>query len=90
MELILYSKPGCHLCEGLLEKLEMIEGLNFKLEVRDITSREDWFQSYQYEVPVLCINHCSQEKLLPRPSPRASVEQLQRMLRKYFTFCESK
>ncbi|WP_424100402.1 glutaredoxin family protein [Moorena producens] len=90
MELILYSKPGCHLCEGLLEKLEMIEGLTFQLEVRDITSRDDWFQSYQYEVPVLCINYFGQEKLLPRPSPRASVEQLQRMLRKYFPVSESK
>jgi hypothetical protein len=54
MQLILYSKPGCHLCEGLQEKLEQIQGLNFALDVRDITTREDWFLAYQYEVPVLC------------------------------------
>ena len=54
MQLILYSKPGCHLCEGLQEKLEQIQGLAFELEVRDITTRQDWFQKYQYEVPVLC------------------------------------
>ena len=53
MRLILYSKPGCHLCEGLQEKLEQIESLKFQLEVRDITERDDWFQAYQYEVPVL-------------------------------------
>ncbi|MCG9890877.1 MAG: glutaredoxin family protein [Thermosynechococcaceae cyanobacterium MS004] len=56
--LILYSKSGCHLCEGLQEKLEKILanpelGLAFELEIRDITQREDWLKAYQYEVPVL-------------------------------------
>ncbi|MEH1938120.1 MAG: glutaredoxin family protein [Nostoc sp.] len=93
MRLILYSKPGCHLCEGLQEKLEQIQNLRFELEVRDITTREDWFAAYQYEVPVICLsNHRGaegaeeeegSEKLLPRPSPRASVQQLEQMLRKY-------
>jgi glutaredoxin len=53
IRLILYSKPGCHLCEGLQEKLAQIRSFPFDLEVRDITSREDWLQAYQYEVPVL-------------------------------------
>jgi Glutaredoxin-like domain (DUF836) len=79
-QLILYSKPGCHLCEGLQEKLEQIEGLT--LEIRDITTRDEWFGAYQYEVPVLC--RLSDEKPLPRPSPRATVDQLQQMLQKYF------
>ncbi|MEH2462222.1 glutaredoxin family protein [Nostoc sp.] len=92
MRLILYSKPGCHLCEGLQEKLEQIQNLSFKLEIRDITTREDWFAAYQYEVPILCLsNHRGAEgteeeiieALLPRPSPRASVQQLEQMLRKY-------
>ncbi|MDF5710194.1 MAG: glutaredoxin family protein [Nostoc sp. S4] len=85
MRLILYSKPGCHLCEGLQEKLEQIQNLSFELEIRDITTREDWFGAYQYEVPVLFLaNRQDAEKLLPRPSPRASVQQLEQMLRKYF------
>ncbi|MFN6482064.1 MULTISPECIES: glutaredoxin family protein [unclassified Nostoc] len=90
MRLILYSKPGCHLCEGLQEKLEQIENISFELEVRDITTREDWFGAYQYEVPVLFLSNRlraedaeGSEKLLPRPSPRASVQQLEQMLRKY-------
>jgi len=53
MQLILYSKPGCHLCEGLQEKLEQLPNLPIELEVRDITTRDDWFQAYQYEIPVL-------------------------------------
>ncbi|MGK7871936.1 MAG: glutaredoxin family protein [Xenococcaceae cyanobacterium] len=85
MQLILYSKPGCHLCEGLQEKLEQIQNLDFELEVRDITTREDWFAAYQYEVPVLCQNQAEGEKPLPRPSPRASVQQLERMLQKYLS-----
>ncbi len=83
MQLILYSKPGCHLCEGLQEKLEQIQGLNYELEVRDITTREDWLQAYQYEVPVLCRVSADTEELLPRPSPRATVQQLAQMLQKY-------
>jgi glutaredoxin len=83
MKLILYSKPGCHLCEGLKEKLEQIQGLNLELEVRDITSRDDWFQAYQYEVPVLKRSSDAREELIPRPSPRATVQQLEQMLQKY-------
>lgn len=90
MRLILYSKPGCHLCEGLQEKLEKIQNISFELEIRDITTREDWFAKYEYEVPGLYLsNHRGaedaeeSEKLLPRPSPRGSVQQLEQMLCKY-------
>ena len=83
MHLILYSKPGCHLCEGLQEKLEQIQGLQFELEVRDITTREDYMSAYQFEVPVLCRDNGGKEEILPRPSPRTSVPQLERILQKY-------
>lgn len=89
MKLVLYSKPGCHLCEGLQEKLDQIPGL--ELEVRDISTREDWFQAYQYEIPVLCQVREEErsgewvtiETPLPRLSPRGSVRQLEQMLQKY-------
>ncbi len=80
IELILYSKPDCHLCEGLLEKLEKIRQPEWQLEIRDITSREDWFNAYQYEIPVLCQKLSTGEKILPRLSPRANAEQLARLL----------
>lgn len=83
MKLILYSKPGCHLCEGLQEKLEQITELSFELEIRDITTRNDWFQAYQYEVPVLTRQVGDQQQRLPRPSPRASVQQLTQWLQQY-------
>ncbi|HBR00445.1 MAG TPA: thioredoxin family protein, partial [Cyanobacteria bacterium UBA11691] len=40
MRLILYSKPECHLCEGLQEKLEQVQNITFELEVRDITTND--------------------------------------------------
>lgn len=81
--LILYSKPGCHLCEGLQEKLTQVNQPKFTLEIRDITTREDWYTVYQYEIPVLCQKLPDRENPLPRLSPRASVKQLEQMLQKY-------
>ena len=82
------------------EKLRQIESLKFQLEVRDITDRDDWFQAYQYEVPVLFKVQpqprnsvldaaFSPEELLPRPSPRCTVAQLEQMLQKYLQVDES-
>ena len=82
MELILYSKPDCHLCEGLQEKLEQVGNIEFELEIRDINTRADWFEAYQYEVPVLCQKTSNGEKPLPRLSPRATVAKLEQMLQK--------
>lgn len=74
-QLVLYSKPGCHLCEGLQEKLEAIQQsdpcpLDFKLDIRDITTRTDWFEAYQYEIPVLywrVSDAAPQETSVPNP-----------------------
>ncbi len=83
MRLILYSKPGCHLCEGLEDKLKQIETLTFELEIRDITTRDDWFNAYQYEIPVLRMQLPQGEKTIPRFSPRISVDRLAQKLEQY-------
>ncbi len=83
MKLILYSKPGCHLCEGLQEKLDKVISIDFELEIRDITTRDDWFAAYQYTIPVLCQQLPQEEKPLPRLSPRATVKKLEQMLQKH-------
>ena len=53
MHLILYTKPGCHLCEGLQKKLKQMQDLKFELEIRDITTSEEWFEIFQLEIPDL-------------------------------------
>ncbi len=86
MHLILYSKPGCHLCEGLQEKLEQISSIAIAVEIRDITTRDDWFQAYQYEIPMLFHDWDDEDgTVMPiaRPSPRVTVAQLEQMLLKY-------
>ncbi|KAL0546118.1 hypothetical protein IC582_016024 [Cucumis melo] len=59
-KLILYSKPGCCLCDGLKEKLHaafLLSGPDslhdVHLQVRDITTNPEWERAYQYEIPVL-------------------------------------
>ncbi|XP_062149528.1 uncharacterized protein LOC133858072 isoform X1 [Alnus glutinosa] len=59
-KLVLYSKPGCCLCDGLKEKLQAAflvsapDSLHdIDLQIRDITSNPEWERAYQYEIPVL-------------------------------------
>ncbi|KAL0877107.1 hypothetical protein Bca101_026812 [Brassica carinata] len=87
-KLVLYSKPGCCLCDGLKEKLQAAFSLSgpdslhhVDLQVRDITSNPEWERAYQYEIPVLAKeNSDGKEEILPRLSPRLSVEIIQKKL----------
>jgi predicted PilT family ATPase len=83
MKLILYSKPHCHLCEGLEEKLNAITDIKLEIEIRDINTNNQWWEMYQYEIPVLFLATEEGEKLIPRSSPRISVVQLTKILQKY-------
>jgi Glutaredoxin-like domain (DUF836) len=87
-QIILYSKPGCHLCEGLQEKLAQVLPTlapSPSLEVRDITTQTDWWQAYEYEVPVLfwVASEHTPPQMIPRPAPRCSNAQLQKILETY-------
>ncbi len=60
-EVIVYIKEDCHLCDTMLEQLEQIrkEGnpaTSFRVLIRDIEDRPDWYQSYREYVPVIVIN----------------------------------
>ncbi|KAL0432202.1 UNVERIFIED_CONTAM: hypothetical protein Slati_2554500 [Sesamum latifolium] len=87
-KLILYSKPGCCLCDGLKEKLDAafsLSGVNsisdVQLQIRDITSNPEWERLYQYEIPVLArVREDGTEEALPRLSPRLSVELVQKKI----------
>ncbi|TKY74288.1 Glutaredoxin protein [Spatholobus suberectus] len=87
-KLVLYSKPGCCLCDGLKEKLQAAfllsgpDSLNdVELQIRDITSNPEWESAYQYEIPVLAkVLSDGAEVALPRLSPRLGVELLQKKI----------
>ncbi|OWM88431.1 uncharacterized protein LOC116203035 [Punica granatum] len=80
--LVLYSKPGCCLCDGLKEKLQaafLLSGpdslSDVELQIRDITTNPEWEKAYQYEIPVLArVLSDGTEETLPRLSPRLGVE----------------
>ncbi|XP_057809636.1 uncharacterized protein LOC131024147 [Salvia miltiorrhiza] len=87
-KLILYSKPGCCLCDGLKEKLDAAFSLSspnsigdIELQVRDITTDPEWERLYQYEIPVLArVREDGVEETLPRLSPRLGVELVQKKI----------
>ena len=49
----IYSRPGCHLCEQLIEEIEPLLRGKATLEVRNIDSRADWQAKYDTRVPVV-------------------------------------
>lgn len=52
-----FSRPGCHLCEVLLEDLQpMVRGV-LDIVVRNIDAREDWQARYGSLIPVVVYNH---------------------------------
>ena len=55
LELAVFSRRGCHLCELMLEELVPLCRDRATISVLDVDSREDWRQAYGSRVPVLCI-----------------------------------
>lgn len=54
MRLRLIGRPGCHLCEELLEALQTeFPNQAWTIEQADVDSREDWQRRYGLKIPVL-------------------------------------
>jgi hypothetical protein len=54
---VLYGKPGCHLCEDMhAQLLRALDGTGVTVEVRDITTDLESFVRYRHDVPVLEID----------------------------------
>ncbi len=91
LPLLLYSRKGCCLCEGLENHLNGLSLCNLSpsldLSVIDIDhpdTAKDLRELYQYEVPVLVVivglgDH-RRNVVLPRVSPRLKGEGLARWL----------
>lgn len=53
-QLEIFSRPGCHLCEQLLEELLPIVRDQLEVKVRNIETRDDWMEAYATLIPVIC------------------------------------
>jgi hypothetical protein len=49
----IYSRPGCHLCEQLIEEIAPLLRGRARLEILNIDSRADWRETYDTRVPVV-------------------------------------
>jgi len=56
-EVVLYSKPGCHLCEPVRDViLAMQMERQFDFEVRNIEDDPADFEKYKHAIPVVLVN----------------------------------
>ena len=56
-QVVLYTKPGCKLCEEMKSEMQSagVENL-YSLEEVDIEKDAELLARYRFEIPVLCIN----------------------------------
>jgi len=78
-ELLLYTRRGCCLCEGLEEKLRQLEPAP-ALRLIDVDADPELRARYGLEVPVLVHRSAAGDRPLPRVSPRLSGAALARWL----------
>jgi hypothetical protein len=56
--IVFYSKPGCHLCEDALQRLNGLCGeFDLTIEEIDITADDALFRNYFDKIPVLLIDN---------------------------------
>ncbi len=57
MEVVIYSKPGCHLCDVVKARLERLrESIAFDLREVNILEDAASFEKFKEEIPVVFIN----------------------------------
>ena len=55
-EFIVYSRPGCHLCEQLVEELLPLLRNRADLKVRNIDENPELVRAYGVRIPVLVLD----------------------------------
>ncbi len=51
-----YTKPGCPLCDEMLELFEEVTLPEGQPKLHNILERQEWFDAYRYRVPVVVID----------------------------------
>jgi hypothetical protein len=80
--LVLMTRQGCCLCEGLAEKLEGL-ALPLPIELIDVDGDPTLQARFGLEVPVLLLRSPQGEQVLPRVPPRLMGESLRVWLQKH-------
>jgi glutaredoxin len=55
-KVIIYSRPGCHLCEEAKQTMNAAGVNDYTLEEINIEDDPDLLRRYQYDIPVITIN----------------------------------
>ncbi len=54
---VLYTRPGCHLCEEAKEAMSAAQcGSEYTLEEVNIETKAELLQLYKYDIPVITID----------------------------------
>jgi hypothetical protein len=54
---LLYTKPGCHLCDDMLDELRAaLRGTGIAVAERNIALDLDDYERYKHDIPVLMID----------------------------------
>jgi glutaredoxin len=54
---LVYTKPGCHLCDDMLDQLRAaLAGTGVVVAERNITQDLDDYERYKHDIPVLMID----------------------------------
>ena len=57
IQIEIYSRPGCHLCDNAKEVIERFAGqYRIRLKVTDVDSDNALREAYGWEIPVVMIN----------------------------------
>lgn len=56
--LVLYGRPGCHLCDEMADEIaDTLAPGSYRLCVEDVDTRPDWRDAYGVRVPVLTLDN---------------------------------
>ena len=81
MPLLLYTRAGCCLCEGLEEKLRALQPPP-ALRCIDVDDDPALQARFGLEVPLLALSDAGGERLLPRVPPRLAGQALRAWLQR--------
>ena len=57
MKVVLYSKPGCHLCDDARLIIDDVAArVSFEFDEIDIRTADDLFERYRYRIPVITVD----------------------------------